>query len=60
VSSLIALIWGVFFNLSAQKDQGDTNFNETVKKAEIAAVAKSLKEVAKQLNAFLTKVPTLE
>tara|TARA_R110000868_G_scaffold84511_3_gene238178 strand:+ start:1647 stop:2354 length:708 start_codon:yes stop_codon:yes gene_type:complete len=45
---------------SAKKDQGDTNFNETVKKAEIAAVAKSLKEVAKQLNAFLTKVPTLE
>lgn len=44
---------------SARKEPGDTNFNETIKKAEIAAVAKSLNEAASQLNLFLTNVGSL-
>jgi hypothetical protein len=38
---------------SAVKEAGDTNFNETIKKAEMSAVAKSLNQVATQLTAFL-------
>ncbi len=44
---------------TARKEKGDTNFRETIKKAEIAAVAKSLKEAASQLNLFLANVDTL-
>ena len=44
---------------TARKQQGDTNFRETIKKAEIAAVAKALKETASQLNSFLTNIGTL-
>lgn len=43
----------------ATKSEGDTNFSETIKKAELAAVSKSLKEVASQLNVFLSDVESL-
>ncbi|WP_445364491.1 hypothetical protein ACJJIQ_09830 [Microbulbifer sp. ANSA003] len=45
---------------SARKELGDTNFNETIKKAEIAAVAESLKDSATQLTSFLSSIGTLE
>lgn len=44
---------------TARKEQGDTNFNETIKKAEMAAVSKSLKETAAKLNEFLASVGKL-
>ncbi|MBF7074439.1 hypothetical protein ISG33_13615 [Glaciecola sp. MH2013] len=44
---------------TARKLQSDTNFNETIKKAEITAVAKSLNEAASQLNSFLTNIGTM-
>jgi len=44
---------------TARKQSGDTNFNETIKKAEITAVSKSLKEAASRLNSFLTNIGTL-
>lgn len=44
---------------SATKSEGDTNFSETIKKAELAAVSKSLKEVASQLNVFISDVKSL-
>lgn len=40
----------------AIKVKEDTNFNETMKKAELEAVSKSLEEVAKRLVAFLSKI----
>ena len=43
---------------TARKEQGDINFNETIKKAELAAVSKSLKEAATKLNEFLANVDT--
>lgn len=45
---------------AARKQEGDINFNETIKKAEMAAVAASLKEAASQLNAFLMTIGTLQ
>ena len=45
---------------TARKQPGDTNFNETIKKAELAAVAKSLKETATQLSLFLKNIDTVK
>jgi len=44
---------------SAKKEKEDVNFNETIKKAEMVAVAKSLKETASRLNLFLDDVAIL-
>ncbi|MCA0895137.1 hypothetical protein [Microbulbifer agarilyticus] len=44
---------------SARKELGDKNFSETIKKAEMAAVAKSLNDSAYQLNLFLANTGTL-
>ncbi len=44
---------------SAKKTAADTNFNETIKKAELTAVGESLKEVAVQLNLFFQDVQTM-
>lgn len=43
----------------AKKEKGDTNFNETIKKAEMEAIAKSLKEIVAEINSFLNDVGTL-
>jgi len=40
----------------AVKHQNDTNFDETEKKAELEAIAKSLDEVARSLVSFLSKL----
>ena len=45
---------------SAKKEKGDVNFNETIKKAEMEAVAKSLKGTASRLNLFLDEVAILK
>lgn len=42
-----------------KKKEDDTNFNETIKKAEITAIAKSLKEIASRINNFLNVVERL-
>lgn len=44
---------------NAKKEKGDVSFNETIKKAEMEAVAKSLKEAASRLNLFLDEVAIL-
>ena len=46
-------------NFSAKKSTDDTSFQETVKKAELEAVAKALGKVANQVVAFLQSVPRL-
>ena len=43
----------------AIKEKGDTNFNETIRKAEMVAVTESLTEIAGELNVFLQTVETL-
>lgn len=45
---------------TAKKEKGDTNFNETIRKAEMTAIAKSLEEAATQINAFMNGVETLK
>jgi len=44
-------------NFSAAKKNTDTDFSETVKKAELEAVAKALGNVAKEVVNYLDKVP---
>ena len=44
---------------SSKKEQGDTNFQETKKRAEMAALGLSLAEVASELRSFLTDIDTL-
>lgn len=46
-------------DFSAKKSGGDTNFLETVKKAELEAVAKALGKVANEVVAFLRSVPRI-
>jgi len=43
----------------AKKEKGDTNFRETIKKAELVSIGKSLKDVAERLNLFLDGVSSL-
>ncbi|MBU2883343.1 hypothetical protein KO525_14335 [Psychrosphaera sp. B3R10] len=43
----------------AVKQKDDVNFSETIKKAELEAVAKSLLDVAKGVNNYLLTVPTI-
>ncbi|WP_317930710.1 hypothetical protein [Halioxenophilus sp. WMMB6] len=43
----------------ATKTQADTNFNETIKKAELEALAKALGQVAGEVVKFMALVPTL-
>ena len=43
----------------AKKQKEDVNFSETVKKAELEAISKSLLEVAKQVNNFLSNVAVI-
>jgi hypothetical protein len=45
---------------TTKKMPSDTNFSETVKKAEIEATAKALGNVAKQVVLFLDTVPLIE
>ena len=44
---------------SAKKEKTDMSFNETIKKAEMAAITKSLTETASRLNLFLGGVAVL-
>lgn len=44
----------------AVKQKDDVNFSETVKKAELEAVAKSLLEVAKEVNNYMLNVPVID
>ena len=46
-------------NFSATQQAGDTNFAETVKKAQLMAIAKALGKVASELVVHLEKVPVL-
>jgi hypothetical protein len=45
---------------SAAKKDGDLNFNETIKRAELEAVARALGRVADEVVAFLSDVPVLQ
>lgn len=40
-----------------KKSSGDTNFSETIKKAELEAVAKALGNIANEVVAFMSNVP---
>ncbi len=44
---------------SAKKEKSEINFSETIKKAELEAIGKSLEEAAVQLNTFLVGVGTM-
>jgi len=44
---------------NARKQREETNFNETIKKAELSAIAKSLKESTTRLVSFIAEVDTL-
>lgn len=47
-------------DFTAKKSAGDTNFSETIKKAELEAVAKALGNVANEIAMFLNNVPQLK
>jgi hypothetical protein len=47
-------------SFTAKKIADDTNFNETIKKAELEAIAKALGNVADQVVIYLKNVPTIE
>jgi len=43
----------------AKKKKDDVNFHETIKKAELVSISKSLKDVAERINSFLDNVGEL-
>ena len=47
-------------DFTTKKSSGDTNFNETIKKAELEAVAKALGNIANEIVAFLNNVPKIK
>ena len=47
-------------DFATKKSASDTNFSETIKKAELEAVAKALGNVANEVVAFLSNVPTIK
>jgi len=47
-------------SFTAKKIADDTNFNETIKKAELEAIARALGNVADQVVIYLNNVPTIE
>lgn len=47
-------------DFSIKKSAGDTNFNETIKKAELEAMARALGNVASEIVSFLNNVPKIK